>query len=187
MLEARARAKSQMGAAGTSLEFEGNNPLKFARTPEQALTQLLNPAERGFMPADRAVEDAFRDLQAHQLATLKAMQGALRATLDRFSPTAISKRAGKPGGLRRSCRGRAMPRCGEPTFASSAASPRAPTKRSWTCSPRNSARPTRNWPGQAEPVHWSAVPAAQLGMSSVVLNQTISDRQLRCLAAARKR
>ena len=99
MLEARARAKSQMGAAGTSLEFEGNNPLKFARTPEQALTQLLNPAERGFMPADRAVEDAFRDLQAHQLATLKAMQGALRATLDRFSPTAISKRAGKPGGL----------------------------------------------------------------------------------------
>ncbi len=97
MLEARARAKSQLGAAGTSLEFDGNNPLKFARTPEQALAQLLNPAERGFMPADRAIEDAFRDLQAHQVATLKAMQGALRATLDRFSPTAIRGRADQKG------------------------------------------------------------------------------------------
>ncbi len=97
MLEARARAKSQLGAAGTSLEFDGNNPLKFARTPEQALAQLLNPAERGFMPADRAIEDAFRDLQAHQVATLKAMQGALRATLDRFSPTAIRSRADQKG------------------------------------------------------------------------------------------
>lgn len=97
MLEARARAKAQLGAQSTSLEFDGNNPIKFARTPEQALTQLLNPAERGFMPSDRAVEDAFYDLQSHQVATLKAMQGALKATLDRFSPTAIKKRAESKG------------------------------------------------------------------------------------------
>lgn len=101
MLEARARAKSQLGAAGTSLEFDGNNPLKFARTPEQAIGQLLNPTERGFMPADRAVEDAFRDLQAHQVATLKAMQGALRATLDRFSPSAIRARVEDKGMLQK--------------------------------------------------------------------------------------
>lgn len=99
MMEARARAKSQMGAQGTNLEFDGNNPLKFARAPEQALAQLLNPPERGFMSADRAVEDSFRDLQAHQMATLRAMQGALRATLDRFSPTAIRARADQGGVL----------------------------------------------------------------------------------------
>ncbi len=92
MLEARARAKSQMGAQSTALEFDGNNPLKFARSPEGALAQLLGPPERGFMGSDRAVEDAFFDLQSHQMATLKAMQGALRATLDRFSPTAIRQR-----------------------------------------------------------------------------------------------
>jgi type VI secretion system FHA domain protein len=100
MLEARARAKSQMGAQGTNLEFDGNNPLKFARTPEQALVQMLNPPERGFMGSDRAIEDAFKDLQAHQVATLKAMQGALRATLERFSPAAIRARA-EGGGLLR--------------------------------------------------------------------------------------
>ena len=99
MLEARARAKSQMGAQGTNLEFDGNNPLKFARTPDQALAQLLNPAERGFMNTDRAIEDAFKDLQAHQMATLKAMQGALRSTLERFSPTAIRARAENKGML----------------------------------------------------------------------------------------
>ncbi|WP_298289340.1 type VI secretion system-associated FHA domain protein TagH [Novosphingobium sp.] len=101
MLEARARAKSQLGAQGTSLEFDGNNPLKFARTPEQALEQLLNVPHRGFMDSERAIEDAFKDLQAHQMATLKAMQGALRATLDRFSPRAIRARAEQGGFLTR--------------------------------------------------------------------------------------
>jgi type VI secretion system protein len=97
MLEARARAKAQLGAQGTSLEFDGNNPLKFARAPEKAVAQLLNPPERGFMSAERAVEDAFRDLQAHQMATLVAMQGALAATLARFSPEAIRGRAENKG------------------------------------------------------------------------------------------
>jgi type VI secretion system FHA domain protein len=99
MLEARARAKAQLGAQGTSLEFDGNNPLKFARAPEKAIAQLLNPPERGFMSADRAVDDAFRDLQAHQMATLTAMQGALAATLARFSPQAIRERAESQGFL----------------------------------------------------------------------------------------
>ncbi|HEU0044665.1 type VI secretion system-associated FHA domain protein TagH [Sphingomonas sp.] len=101
MVEARARAKSQMGAEQTGLEFDGNNPIKFARSPDQALAALLNPPERGFMPAEKAIEDAYFDLQSHQMATLKAMQGALRATLDRFSPDAIRKRAETGGFLQR--------------------------------------------------------------------------------------
>lgn len=93
LMEARARAKAQLGAQGTSLELDGNNPLKFARSPEKALAQLLNPPERGFMSTELAIEDAFRDLQAHQMATLAAMQGALAATLARFSPDSIRTRA----------------------------------------------------------------------------------------------
>lgn len=99
MLEARARAKAQLGAQGTALELQGNNPLKFARTPERALAQLLNPPERGFMPTGAAIEDAFKDLQAHQMATLTAMQGALAATLARFAPAAIRQRAESRGVL----------------------------------------------------------------------------------------
>jgi type VI secretion system FHA domain protein len=99
MLEARARAKAQLGARGTAFNPEGINPLKFSRTPDQALIQLLGPSQRGQMASDRAVDDAFRDLQAHQMATLAAMQGALRATLDRFAPRAIRERAEKGGFL----------------------------------------------------------------------------------------
>lgn len=101
MVEARARAKSQMGAKSTVFDRDGNNPIKFARSPEGALAQLLNPQVPGYMPADRAVEDSFRDLQTHQIATLKAMQGALRATLDQFSPAAIRARVEKKTGLTR--------------------------------------------------------------------------------------
>lgn len=92
MVEARARAKAQMGAEMTGLQLDGNNPIKFARSPEQALAQLLSPPEQGFMEAGRAVEDAFLDLQSHQVATLKAIPGALRATLDRFSPGSVRRR-----------------------------------------------------------------------------------------------
>jgi type VI secretion system FHA domain protein len=99
MLEARARAKAQLGAQSTTLEFDGNNPFKFARSPDRVLAQLLNPPERGFMPAERAIEDSFQDLQAHQMATLAAMQGALRSTLERFSPDAIRQRADTRGVL----------------------------------------------------------------------------------------
>jgi type VI secretion system FHA domain protein len=101
MVEARARAKAQMGAEATALQLEGNNPIKFARSPEQALARLLSPPEPGFMESGRAVEDAYLDLQSHQVATLQAIPGALRTTLERFSPGSIRRRAQKAGVLAR--------------------------------------------------------------------------------------
>ena len=101
MVEARARAKAQMGAEMTGLQLEGNNPIKFARSPEQALAQLLMPPQPGFLDADKAVEDAYLDLQSHQVATLRAIPGALRSTLDRFSPGSIRRRAENMGLLAR--------------------------------------------------------------------------------------
>ncbi len=97
MMEARARAKAQLGAQSTTLELNGNNPLKFARSVDRLTAQLLNPPERGFMTPEQAIEDSFQDLQAHQMATLAAMQGALAATLARFSPEAIRNRAESRG------------------------------------------------------------------------------------------
>jgi type VI secretion system FHA domain protein len=101
MVEARARSKSQMGAESTSLQVEGNNPIKFARTPEQAIKQLLNPKARGFMEAEKAIEDGFVDLQSHQAATLAAIPGSLKMTLERFSPGSIKRRAENMGILSR--------------------------------------------------------------------------------------
>ncbi len=101
MVEARARAKAQLGAEATAFSPGGHNPLKFARTPDEAVAMLLGPPQAGFMPAEQAIEDAFQDLQSHQVATLRAMQGALRTTLERFSPTAIRARANAGGMIER--------------------------------------------------------------------------------------
>lgn len=101
MVDARARAKAQLGTPATSLELEGNNPIKFVRSPERALLQLLDAPEPGFMDAARAVEDAYQDLQAHQMATLSAMRGALTQTLAQFAPDAIHARQPAPTGLAR--------------------------------------------------------------------------------------
>ncbi|TCP33688.1 type VI secretion system-associated FHA domain protein TagH [Sphingomonas sp. BK235] len=101
MIDARARAKAQLGVQATGLELDGNNPLKFVRSPERALLQLLDAPATGFMHAERAVEDAFQDLQAHQMATLAAMRGALEGTLARVSPAAIRASTRAPGRLAR--------------------------------------------------------------------------------------
>ncbi|WP_343616385.1 type VI secretion system-associated FHA domain protein TagH [Novosphingobium sp.] len=101
MIEARARAKAQLGVQATGLELDGNNPLKFIRSPQRALLHLLDTPEAGFMTAERAIEDTFQDLQAHQMATLSAMRAALEGTLARFSPAAIRDRPGAPRGMAR--------------------------------------------------------------------------------------
>ena len=101
MVEARARAKAQLGAEATAFNPAGHNPLKFARSPDEAVSMLLDPPQRGFMEGGQAIEDAYRELQSHQMATLRAMQGALRATLDRFAPAAIRARADAGGVLER--------------------------------------------------------------------------------------
>lgn len=95
-LAQRARAKAEMGAEATQFAFGAANPLK-TLSPDQAIAALLAP-QAGMMPADRAVADAFADLEAHQAATLAGMQEALAATLERFSPTAIRGRV-QDGGL----------------------------------------------------------------------------------------
>jgi predicted component of type VI protein secretion system len=53
------------------------------------------------MEAERAVEDGFYDLQSHQVATLAAIPGSLKATLERFSPGSIKRRAENMGVLTR--------------------------------------------------------------------------------------
>ena len=95
-LAERDRAKAEMGAEATTFAFGASNPLK-TLPPDRALAALLVPTA-GSMPADRAVADAFADLEAHGAATLAGMQGALAATLERFSPSSIRGRA-QDGGL----------------------------------------------------------------------------------------
>lgn len=88
MLAERTKARTELGVKPPAAS---NNPLKKQPKAEVALAQLL-----GAPPAaERAVAEAFAELDAHQRATLRAMQGALRATLDELAPDAIRKHHAK--------------------------------------------------------------------------------------------
>jgi FHA domain-containing protein len=64
-----------------------------------ALSHLIGPAERGFLAPQTAVQEAFDDLRAHQVALLAGMRAALDAVMSRFDPAVLEKRLAPAGAL----------------------------------------------------------------------------------------
>jgi type VI secretion system FHA domain protein len=96
VLIARATIKGEFRIEQTMIRARGNNPLKFSANDDDALTALLGVGRRTDMAPAAAIEDSLRDLRLHELATMAAMQVAVRAMLDELSPDKI--RAGSDQG-----------------------------------------------------------------------------------------
>ena len=92
LLTARALTKREVRAEVTMIVSKGNNPLKFSPDVGFALSQLLAPQGRGFMPPEAAMRDAYDDLRAHQFGFMAGMRAALAGVLKRFEPTALEER-----------------------------------------------------------------------------------------------
>lgn len=100
LLRARAEAKRlTRSASHTIIEAQGNNPLKFAPTTEDALRIVFGPPRPGYLEAYAAFGQAFVDVKTHQLRTYAAMQEAVRMLSDGLDPAAIDKGFGKDSGL----------------------------------------------------------------------------------------
>jgi type VI secretion system protein ImpI/type VI secretion system protein len=102
LLEARTRVRHQfgVGAQVTTFQRAGNNPLKWTRSPDHALKQMVGDPGPGFLDGTQAVRAAFEDLQAHEMAMMAAMQEAMQETIRRFAPDAIRARVGAKGWLK---------------------------------------------------------------------------------------
>lgn len=92
LLTARALTKREVRAEVTMIVSKGNNPLKFSPDVGFALSQLLVPQGRGFMPPQEAMRDAYDDLRAHQFGFMAGMRAALAGVLKRFEPEALEQR-----------------------------------------------------------------------------------------------
>lgn len=92
-LMARASIKDEFRIAQTVIRATGNNPLKFSLDDDDALATLLGTGRGGSMPPEEAVAEAFADLRLHELATVSAMQAAVRVLLEQFSPEAIERKS----------------------------------------------------------------------------------------------
>jgi type VI secretion system FHA domain protein len=97
-LIARAAVKGEFRIEQTMISARGNNPLKFAADDDDALASLVGGARRTTMPPPAAVAEALRDLRLHELATMSAMQAAVRALIASLDPAAI-RQAAEAGGL----------------------------------------------------------------------------------------
>lgn len=92
LLMARAETKREVRAQVTMIVSKGNNPLKFCPDIGFALTQMLAPHGRGFMPPAEAMKDAYDDLRAHQFGFMAGMSAALAGVLRRFEPAVLERR-----------------------------------------------------------------------------------------------
>jgi len=90
---ARAAIKGEFRIEQTIIRSRGNNPLKFSADDEDALAALLGIGRHSDMDAVAAVSDALRDIRLHELATVAAMQSAVRALLAEFDPARLRQAA----------------------------------------------------------------------------------------------
>ncbi len=98
-LIARAQVKSVFRIGQTVIQARGNNPLKFAAGDEDAMVALLGAGRRSDMAPDHAVTEALRDIRLHELATMAAMQAAVRAVLQGLDPVKLRVAAEQAGGI----------------------------------------------------------------------------------------
>jgi type VI secretion system protein ImpI/type VI secretion system protein len=96
-LMARASIKDEFRIVQTVIRPSGNNPLKFSLDDDDALATLVGTGRHSGMPADDAIAEAFDDLRMHELATVSAMQEAMRVLLAQFEPESIERKTAGNG------------------------------------------------------------------------------------------
>lgn len=99
VLMTRAEIKGEFRVERTQISAGGNNPLKFALSPDHAVEMMLRPRAKGYMDAATAVREALDDIQAHEVAMVTGIEAAIRELLARMDPAKISEKAGGSGGL----------------------------------------------------------------------------------------
>ena len=97
VLIARAQIKSEFRIEQTMIQAHGNNPLKFSAGEDDAMVALLGSGRRTDMAPHEAVADALRDIRLHELASMAAMQSAVRAVLDGLDPAKLRAQAEQGG------------------------------------------------------------------------------------------
>jgi type VI secretion system protein ImpI/type VI secretion system protein len=98
-LIARSAIKGEFRIEQTMVRARGNNPLKFSADDDDALAALLGLGRRMDVSAAAAIADALRDMRLHELASMAAMQEAVRALIGRLDPVRLRAEGEQIAGL----------------------------------------------------------------------------------------
>ena len=100
-LQNRAECKNELRLPITTTSLAAkNNPLKFSPTPEAALATLLQPPQKGVLPAPLAMREGFNDLHSHHMGLLAGTRAVVRAALDKVAPRTVERRLDINGPIR---------------------------------------------------------------------------------------
>lgn len=98
-LHTRNELKNELNLTVNCTQFKSHNPLQDSADCNAALKVLLGPGQLGQLSAELAIAQAWRDIQAHQVALLVACRTAVRAALTAFAPAHLIRcfeQQGKP-------------------------------------------------------------------------------------------
>ncbi len=98
LLALRSLVKQEVRADVTVVVLRNNNPMKFFPDSHTVLTQMLRKKMPGFMEPLEALDDAHRDLQAHQKAVVAGTRASMDKVIRRLRPERIES-ALKPSPL----------------------------------------------------------------------------------------
>jgi len=103
LLAARAQSKNAMRSASqTLIQLQGNNPLRWAPTPQDALKLMFGRPTPSYVDACDAFERSFQTLKNHQIDTFASLQEAIQVLLSDLDPAVVERAVGgdgKKGGL----------------------------------------------------------------------------------------
>ena len=102
VLMARASIKDELRLGQTMISPDGNNPIKFSISGQQAVEAMIKPTVAGYQAADKAAAEAMMDIKAHEVAMMSGMESAIKTLLSRFDPAELATRiedSGRLGGL----------------------------------------------------------------------------------------
>lgn len=90
VLMTRASIKSEFRLGQTMISPDGNNPIKFSVSADQAVEAMIKPNMPGYLEANKAATEAVNDIKAHEVAMMTGMQAAIKQLLERFNPATLS-------------------------------------------------------------------------------------------------
>ena len=99
VLMTRASIKSEFRLGQTMISPDGNNPIKFSVSGDQAVEAMIKPNMPGYLAADKAATEAVNDIKAHEVAMMTGMQAAIKTLLERFDPATLSAKLEAKKGL----------------------------------------------------------------------------------------
>lgn len=106
VLMTRSSIKSEFRMQQTMISADGNNPLKFSVSSEQAVEALVKPASTGYLSPVKAAEQALHDVKAHEAAMMTGMEAALKGILKRLDPAMLEGKIETSGGFGSILRGK---------------------------------------------------------------------------------